>query len=238
MRRFRPNRTLRQRVIAELALRRDTVETSASQQGLELGVGTAVVIERSPVLMPEPEPWAEAMFRLQARLQPYDDFAYDAVPDNERSELPDELPFELASRTTQADVDDDRRSLERALVQSLYLVVQDRHGWRFPEARLQDDDTLRNAALRAVEAECGNELYTYLMGNAPIGVWFHEFPEPRDTFYGLRQFFMKAIVVDPYKTGPVIAGAGISDYAWITTSEIPDYVGDADLAKLLSFMLK
>lgn len=58
------------------------------------------------------------------------------------------------------------------------------------------------------------------MGNAPIGMWFQTLTEDlraRSKMYGFRQYFMKAIVVDLYNTGPVILNDRIcSDYAWIS----------------------
>ncbi|KAJ8600999.1 hypothetical protein CTAYLR_010079 [Chrysophaeum taylorii] len=234
----KPSRARRRRVLSDLALRRDTLEATASKSGRTIGLKASVVIERTPVLMPDPEPWEEAMWRLQEELAEHDGWDYpEEIAEPMRFKGPEDLPFELASRTTQADIDDDRRSIERSLVKSLFLVVKTPDGWRFPEAVVEESDNLHQAASRAISRTCGDNLYTYIMGNAPIGVWFQNPAAGKGDLY--RQFFMKAIIVDPYNTGTVrlVDTKVTSDFAWIHKGEFPDYIADQDHALFLDHLL-
>lgn len=68
------------------------------------------------------------------------------------------LPFTPASRVTEADEKDDRRSLERKLQDSLFLLVKrnrKENAWQFPQGKLKEDETLRSAAERVIDRATG-----------------------------------------------------------------------------------
>ena len=78
------------------------------------------------------------------------------------------LPFTPASRVTEADEKDDRRSLERKLQDSLFLLVKrnrKENAWQFPQGKLKEDETLRSAAERVIDRATGknfsNQKHTY-----------------------------------------------------------------------------
>lgn len=240
----RPNRHLRRQVLGDLSLRRDSLfaEASAAKKG-KWTTSCAMLIERTPIVMPDPEPWQDAMWELQTELSKFDGFDYPPkvremyggkkVPENLREKA---VPFPLAPRTTQADHDDDRHSLERALKKSLFLLVQAHDGsWFLPEVPVLETDVLRNAGDRCLETKVGTDLYTYVLGNAPVAVWYRKFHPETDkhllqedsddqSFFGVQQYIMKAIIVDPYHTGPVVLDNQTAvDYAWITKDEFPSY---------------
>lgn len=97
--RKRPSRQKRQRILSHLALKRDALETGASQSGLSLGLKVSAVIERTPALMPEPEPWEDAMWQLQEQFRYHDGFDYPKQVYGRPAKDSDmDLPFELASR--------------------------------------------------------------------------------------------------------------------------------------------
>ena len=83
---------------------------------------------------------------------------------------------------------------------------------------------------RVIAEQCGEELYTYIMGNAPVGFW--------DTNSGTdlrREFFMKAIIVDLYNSGPVDPSL-TGDHIWVSKEELPNYITDDD--DYLTFLQK
>lgn len=232
--------------MARLRDRRDDLESRLGKAELS----AAVIVERTPVVMPEPEDWEMAMWSLQQQLEVYDGFEFPknvmaaAAGENAKAgdaragdAAPRGIPEEIAalmSRETDADRAGDTRSLERALADALYLVVKPSAGdrWQLPRSPLGDggeEEYLREAGERILGEQCGDGLYTYILGNAPVGVWDDETAASKLD----RQFFMKAIIVDLYNSGPVDA-ALTADHAWITKAELPDYV-DYD-AEYLAFL--
>jgi large subunit ribosomal protein L46 len=229
----------RKAYVASLRDRRDDLESRLGPAQLVAGV----VVERTPALMPDPEDWELAMWELQASLEVHDGFDYpvsvgggtsaerEAAP---RKEIPEEIRA-LMNRETDADRAGDVRSLERKLAESLFLLVKDsaEAPWRLPAAALGDDGFLREACEGVLAAQCGPELYTYVLGNGPAGAW-----DAETAAGGLeRTFFMRAIVVDLYTSGPVDP-ALTHDHTWVTKAELPDHiVGDAAYLDFLQKLL-
>jgi hypothetical protein len=232
----RPSRTNRRAYLAGLRDRRDALEAAHGAPALRV----ATAVERTPVVMPDPDQWELDMWELQARLEEYEGFDYPpsvmnaggqrGVP-QERTGPPKTIPPELlalANRETDADRADDRKSLERRLADSLYLLVKSDGAWALPGVALEDDDeSVREAALRALDEHCGKELYTYVLGAAPVAAW--------DTDAGgfRREFVAKAIVVDPYATGP----PACADYVWAAKDELGAYLNDDAYLEFLRKLL-
>mmetsp|Transcript_17160 Transcript_17160/g.22279 ORF Transcript_17160/g.22279 Transcript_17160/m.22279 type:complete len:286 (-) Transcript_17160:1537-2394(-) len=252
----RANKNLRRKIVADLGLRRDSFEGRLAKAGQEWAWSCSVLVERSQVILKDPEPWEEAMWKLQHDLEQYDGFDY---PDNVKKKLgahkaaknlsEQAIPFPLAPRRTQADEDDDRTSLERALDTSLYLILKNKKTdtWFFPEVIVHiNEQRIRTACEQAISQYCGDELYTFILGNAPVAVWFHELEDSDRQKYdlphnqiALQQFFMRAVIVDPYKTGPLrIDASSTSDFAWIKKDEIDEYFPpDHERTQFLKYIL-
>merc|ERR1719460_316493 len=118
----RPSRASRRAYLAGLRDRRDALEAAHGAPALHV----ATAVERTPVVMPDPEDWELEMWELQARLEEFDGFDYPPSVLNagargapkERNGPPKNIPEEilaLANRETDADRADDRQSLERRL---------------------------------------------------------------------------------------------------------------------------
>jgi large subunit ribosomal protein L46 len=61
-------------------------------------------------------------------------------------ELVKQLPFEPASRITEADKTNDRKSPDRRLQDSLYLIVKRKRNnfqWQFPQGKWLEGETIR-----------------------------------------------------------------------------------------------
>lgn len=56
------------------------------------------------------------------------------------------MPFQPAARETEADRTNDRKSLDRKLDQSLYLIVKRNradNAWQFPQGKIMENETFR-----------------------------------------------------------------------------------------------
>lgn len=157
---------------------------SESESELPFRFATAAILERTPVVLPEPSA-AEARFRelrmlmhnATARELPAEFFAERARTGADAESLSplsqagvgvdeeDDTSFKAASRVTEADESDDRRSLRRKLDQRLVLLVRRQMGgarsiWQFPQ-RIVDEDSMsvpfRELAERALRTVIDEE---------------------------------------------------------------------------------
>ena len=71
----RPSRAHRRAYLAGLRDRRDAFEAAHGAPALHV----ATAVERTPVVMPDPEDWELEMWELQARLEEFDGFDYPRV---------------------------------------------------------------------------------------------------------------------------------------------------------------
>ena len=84
----------------------------------------------------------------------------------ERSGPPKNIPEEilaLANRETDADRADDRRSLERRLADSLYLLVKRGDVWTLPGVALDEEESVCDAALRALVRRMAHSFRMFLV---------------------------------------------------------------------------
>ncbi|KAI0781208.1 39S mitochondrial ribosomal protein L46-domain-containing protein [Trametes elegans] len=133
-----------------------------------------------------------------------------------------------APRVHEADKKGDVKSLDRMGERNLYLLVRgkDHAGkvvWRFPQGGLQKNEFLHQAALRDLEAECGVNLDTWIVGKKPIAVHQPSLPESAKKALGgeLYTFFLKAHIL----AGQVRPdGKNVTDFAWLTKEEIEPLV--------------
>ena len=94
-------------------------------------------------------------------------------------ELKEFESFRAASRETDADATNDRRSLERKLSETLYLLVKkprDRNAWQMPQGGWERGETMKEAAMRELREECGDELSVRVLGNLPWLFYSYRFP--------------------------------------------------------------
>ena len=149
-----------------------------------------------------------------------------------------ELEFEPAPRITLADDTGDRRTIERRLDTSLFLLVKkdrESHAWQFPQGGWEEDKdghSLRATAERELKEECGEDLPVYFVSNAPNAMYAYEFPpniqESRNAF-GAKVFHYRAwyqgIYGDSKAATPVLnAQEGLVDFAWVAPDEMHEYL--------------
>jgi large subunit ribosomal protein L46 len=212
------------------------------------GLRAACVLERLPVVTPTPAAWenaaAEFRRRVEARfLKPipseWTDGASSSSSSSKDNKDKDSTPteddafasqFKPAPRTTEADAKRDTLSLNRALEKRLYLLVRSSSSssssnsknhsksWQFPtvEYDASSDASLRAAAERACPAVNGK---VYFVGNAPM----HHVDK--------ELFLFKAQLVQ----GELDASqtSGKLEYAWVTRSELAEFMGEAEAKKVV-----
>ncbi|KAK4502497.1 hypothetical protein PRZ48_005922 [Zasmidium cellare] len=146
-----------------------------------------------------------------------------------------------ASRITEADEQNDVKSLNRKLDRSLYLLVQNKDGqWRFPEDRVYGRENLHQAAERILLQAGGINMNTWVLANHPIGHYVNAFKSPilskilpnrlvrtsrelEQEEYGEKVFFLKSRILagqadlsqNEYKD---------KDFSWLAKEEVEKVV--------------
>ena len=162
------------------------------------------------------------------------------IPEKDFSveEILESMPFQPASRITEADLNDDRRSTERKLDRSLYLIGKrnrEDQSWQFPQGKWLEGETMRQTCERVGDRAVG-KVNRWYISNAPIGHYCYAYPEAvqkQRKQYGAKVFYYRNQLVG----GNIkIETKLYKDYAWVTREEMAEYL-DADTAKFFSFLL-
>ncbi|KAJ2358085.1 hypothetical protein IWW50_001799 [Coemansia erecta] len=160
-----------------------------------------------------------------ARAKAEDEEAEDDARDEVSSAGKGGQTVDVQPRETQADRENDDRSLERKLDRTLYLVVKDAQGqWVFPQSAVQGEELLHETARRSLKDTCGAEMSVWTVGQGPIG--HHKSGDH-------TAFFVK---------GHILAGRAVatknkaSDFKWITREEVESVVA-ADYWKSIKDIL-
>lgn len=146
--------------------------------------------------------------------------------------LPLQANFQPEALLTEADTGKDVRSLRRKVQSFLYLAVKQtpdsKAPWRLPEVSVQaQGDSIREGALRAIDATFGDTAETHIFGNVPAGHLEKD---------GRGLFFMMGIVVDGMPQ--LRKGKGVYDFAWLSRGEVLEaYAGDAAAQHLFRTLL-
>ncbi|KAL8807804.1 MAG: hypothetical protein Q9182_000453 [Xanthomendoza sp. 2 TL-2023] len=167
----------------------------------------------------EPEVQVEALLR---------DAEVEGVKGEEGEEVKKLEVERPMPRVTEADRVGDRKSLDRLLQRTLYLVVREGEGgrWWFPNDLLVGKESLHTAAERIIVQTGGVNMNTWVVGNIPLGYHVHNYDrvaaktkDDPDSIHGEKTFFMK---------GRIMAGQanltdnklGLTDFQWLAKEEI------------------
>jgi len=236
---------------------------------------STAVVERPPIVLPDMPDWKREFLEIQASLEYYKLRDYppgigvphpsepdedDMVSDqNEDSDGEQVMKYEPAPRVTQADEDNDLRSMERALPESLYLVVKQKSTgtWAFPQTTVKEDEMLGKAAQRAIDETCSELPELFHFHRQPFGFIPIAFDEPTQQqlgAYGAKLFFYNAQVVNPYeKWAPHVGDGNKEDFnmqgvtlrpdgdydemAWLTKAELSERMRDPSAPDLPEYLL-
>jgi hypothetical protein len=230
--------------------RNEEHEKKAEELGLSFRTVGATVLHRYPTILADSEPWEVEMDQLQEMIAEKQREWFmsqvgggpaQMIPENNPSfeEILESMPFKPASRVTEADEKDDRRSVDRKLQKSLFLVVKrNRKGneWQFPQGRLLESETsMRAVAERVIDRAIG-KTRRWFVSNAPIGHYCYAYPkaiQEQRKQYGAKVFFYRAQLIEG---GVKLETKLYKDYAWISRSEVGEYF-DKDTAAFMDALL-
>ncbi|KAK0524731.1 hypothetical protein OC834_005420 [Tilletia horrida] len=141
---------------------------------------------------------------------------------------PDAELYSTLPRTTEADKQNDIKSLNRKLDRTLYLLTRkgtDGHGkedddaaWTLPTRRVARTgpakENLHQAAHNAVQTQLGDNIDVWLVSNLPIGVTKPASESDPKTYY-MQAHVLSGNVASEDAEGPV-------EHAWLTREEIEE----------------
>ncbi|XP_054716602.1 LOW QUALITY PROTEIN: 39S ribosomal protein L46, mitochondrial-like [Uloborus diversus] len=171
-----------------------------------------------------------------------DAISQQTAQDFEDASIEEFNKYKPASRTTEADVKNDRRSIQRKLDQSLLLVIKEKLGndfkWILPQAVHQNGETLRQTAERALNEVCLNEGNVKFIGNAPVGHYKYKYPKAArgNGVCGAKVFFFKAQLLNAKQEVQMKQTEIISDHLWLTHSELGDVLQSMYCKAVQSFL--
>uniref|UniRef100_A0A5S6QW53 39S ribosomal protein L46, mitochondrial n=1 Tax=Trichuris muris TaxID=70415 RepID=A0A5S6QW53_TRIMR len=121
----------------------------------------------------------------------------------------------------------DDKSLKRCLSRKLVLVVHNpiKKRWLFPEAYLNDGETLYDASRRALSTLLDIDQCLLPYGFAPTGFHKFKYPKPlvkQNNAAGEKIFFYKCQLQQ--KSFPNCVNVGTPDHKWLTHGELVQYV--------------
>lgn len=237
-------------VVQQSRQRMDFHEAKAVELGLPFRIASATMLHRYPVVTPDEQPWELEMRNLQDKIEHIKREQFismvggtdsQMIPDDdpEFEEIMETLPFKPASRITEADTNNDRRSLNRKLPNSLYLIVKrnrDDHSWQFPQGKVLDDEkSLRKSSERIIDRAVGT-VEKFFISNMPIGHYIYAYPEAiqkQRNQYGTKVFFYRTQLI----SGTIKLETRLyKDYAWVTRDELHEYF-DKESSDLIQAML-
>lgn len=200
----------------------------------DLKVG--MIVERLPRFLNPPPSWQvqyenQLIAQRQQRIPPVPAMLVPDVPTETVSEK------QLVDIETEHDRNDDRHSLDRVQNDSLYLLVKHSNGqWTLPQqsydSTKHQELSLETAARTVVTSIMGESLQVYTLGFAPVAMHRNE-PSTSTDATGSKLFVYHGVVV----SGNVKLVGEYSDYAWITKSQLSEYLKDNSLVKILNDVL-
>jgi len=225
-------------------------EEKAKKEGLGWRIVGATVLHRYPTILPDAEPWQVAFEGLEDKIaakkrewfmEQVGGTESQMIPDDEPSyeEILATMPFQPASRTTEADATNDVHSADRNLAGSLFLIVKrnrSEFAWQFPQGKIQPEEkTMRSVAERVIDRAVGN-VNRWFISNAPIGHYCYEYPKAikeKRKEYGTKIFFYRAQLI----AGNVKLETRLyKDFAWITRSQVGHYFDEHTAAFLTAIL--
>ena len=238
----------------EKKVRDEFLDRKSRQAKLAWKIRVAVLIERLNVILPDKEKWEIEYEELKMHLNRYGkqypkefvgaDFDYDHERPMTYEDLIASLPFKPAPRETEADASGDVRTTDRKLKTSIYLTVQEQNNglWQFPTVDIKGDETLLDAAKRAIPEQVGADIEFWCPSNCPWSVHLTPYTEDEQKqhqLYGTKTFFMKL----QYDEGKVELDSklkNIHDFAWLDRHEMVDRVKEQQgdhMSKFYYYML-
>ena len=139
--------------------------------------------------------------------------------------------FRPSPRETEADKSGKTDTLDRKLKDSVYLLING----TLPTTSLTENESLLEAAQRAVKENGGQRLELYSPSGAPVAVHLTK-GEPGEPYFGTKTFFLRL----QYDDGTVqVKDKNKQQFAWLDRTEILQLhqQKDDDQAKFYRYLL-
>ena len=226
-------------------------EFNAQKLGLGFRITSATILQRYPVVLPDHEPWELDYYKIKAKMhfrridllekRLEGSLARDLIPEpeDEIQELVGTLPPSIKSKITINDINNDMRSYERDLTNSLYLIVKRNrsdNSWQFPQGKLRENETLRENAERVLDRAIG-KIKRWYVGNAPIGYQCYAYPpelQKKRNEYGTKVFYYRAQHI---QGNMKLETRLYTDYAWINRKQVFEYFENNNTANYMKELL-
>ncbi|EAL62282.1 hypothetical protein DDB_G0290311 [Dictyostelium discoideum AX4] len=206
---------------------------------------SGVIIERFPSLNPLPNEIEKTYMETYERLQEIvrrDPIRFVSIVEDlpefkeqqrEKNEdnLQDEFEEDFSNytpepRETEADLKNDRKSLDRKLDKSLYLIINksgSRYDWQFPSTNWINGESMKNCAERSLRDSLGSNWKYFIPSQAPCGVYKYNVDDDIQELIkaqGIKEFFYRAHYFGgDFQINPKI----VKDYLWVTKDELQEY---------------
>lgn len=207
---------------------------SSTTAALRPEIKAGVIVKRAPLLLRQPTDYEIAYNNYQRQLSQQMDAPYRrdffeaermqrrvATQGDESSATQNDSHRVDYTPRSDPKVDADQSRSDRMMDRSLFLVVRkprDRHAWQFPQGKSEGEESLRQTAERELKEECGDELRTWFVGQAPVAHMKYEYPDQKES---CTVFFMKS----NWLGGDVqVDGKEIVEHAWVTKDELSQLV--------------
>lgn len=223
----------------------------AASMGLDFRIVSASILHRYPVITKDMLPWEIDKHHVDMAIaDKQNDYFNKLIEGTEAAKLVSEeqmepedilntLPFTPAPRTTEADLSGERKTSDRKLQESLFLMVKrnrETHQWQFPQGKRGDTESLRQTAERVGDRAYG-KVDRWYVSNVPMGHLVYAYPEAvqlQRKQYGAQIFFYRCQMIS--ERNFKLETRLYTDYAWVGRDEVAEYV-DSETAEYLKELL-
>jgi large subunit ribosomal protein L46 len=144
--------------------------------------------------------------------------------------------FKTAPRLTEADKQNDKKSINRKLEETLFLLVEQKLGDKkhfvLPQGKRADGESMRQTAERVLQEQCGNKLETVFYGNAPCGFYKYKYPASQRTeTVGAKVFFFRTALRKAEVDSKTV------QYQWVDKAELKTELRDSYYQSVSKFLL-
>jgi len=144
--------------------------------------------------------------------------------------------FVAAPRATEADLTNNLASTHRKLDKPLRLMLKYKWGdtehWNLPQAVRQNNETMRDAAERAVNSISDHTIDFQVLGNAPLSYYNYKYSKAFQEETGKRGakvFIFKAYLGEKFHSDErqliLAKSESVVDYQWATIDELQSNLG-------------
>jgi large subunit ribosomal protein L46 len=226
-------------------------EAKANEMGLDFRIVSASILHRYPIITKDMLPWEVEKNNMDMAIaDKQSEYFNKLIEGTDAAKLVSEeqmgsddilktLPFTPASRVTEADLSGDRKSNDRKLQESLFLLVKrnrSTHEWQFPQGKRADNESLRQTAERVGDRAFG-KVDRWYISNVPMGHLVYAYPpdvQQQRKQYGAKVFFYRCQLISDrsFKLETRL----YKDFAWVSRDEVGEFV-DAETAEYLKEIL-